>query len=270
MRDHTNNDTELARVLRATFGRIPERERETLVQQAQNLAGQLGQIDISEEGRAPGLAYGGGPQTQKGGLKGKAAQTLDNFYARIFDGIDRSKCGVFAYPECLEVLSRMIEVTFRNFIQHVRLPSHQIPPFTARVIDAFPATFPVSVPGGPPPPPFVVVAGFTVPSGKFRGVITHLGLSAESATAFADLLWEVTKNGVGFDPYIAIPLQLWEMVPPTPLCNPIHLRARDVIQIRVQNVNLVDAHQVGARLCGWYYPVRNESGGQEIKATMVD
>jgi len=222
--------------------------------------GGLGDFDSSNNnvyGQGPGL-------TQAGQAGSSSVQTgkLDRAYGNLAAGIDLKKCPPWMTPECLELLSRMIEETFRNFQLHARRPSHIDPPFTAKPIDAVPAGTVAIVAGV-----FTTIATFTVPQGKNRAEIVAAGQSAEAAAAFADITWRIRVDTVPYAPWNAVLIQLWDMIPPTPLCAPIHLRGGQTVDI--QAAGIAGPHTVMARLCGWQYPTRVESG-DDIRSTVVD
>ncbi len=251
--------SELDRVLSAFKG--PER--------GSALRDDLGDFDsnVVNTQQDPGIAYGGGRQTQQTGMRGRQAGRLEGAYAHIFDGIDPKLCPPWLTTQCLHVLSRFLEETFRNFQQHVRLPSHINPPFVKRCIDEFPIGL-VTIPGGSyGAGAFVEVVCFQVPEGRFRGIVTSIGQSAESAAAFSDLEWNITVNGVVVDCYEAIRIQIGDMLHPTPVMLP-NLQGGDRICINAASLSAAP-HEVLGRLFGWYYPVRSE-GGVSIKSTIVD
>lgn len=198
---------------------------------------------------------------------------------RIFDGVTEGyigdpeteqppvSCPSWMNPDCLLLLSRFLEETFRNFPLNARPPSHIEPPFKALPIDIFPAAVNVVIPAGAPGA-WTTVVTFLLSANRHRGEIHALGQSAESGAAFADLEWRVRIDGQPYDPYTSILMQLWQMVPPTPLCTPIHLRPDQTIDIQARSV-AAGPHQVRARICGYFYPVRAEKG-DEIGSTLVD
>lgn len=185
---------------------------------------------------------------------------------RVLDNIPKENCPSWLNGDCLLILSRFLEETFRNFQVNARPPSHIEPPFSAKPIDVFPAA-PVAI-GGGAGVAFVDLASFRIPRSLSRGEIWFAGQSAESAAAFADIAWQIMVGGVPLDPWRDIRIQIWEMVPPTPLCAPIHINAGETVTIRARSISGA-AHSVLGRLSGWWYPTRSESG-DEVKSTLVD
>jgi hypothetical protein len=186
---------------------------------------------------------------------------------RVLDNLPAdAKCPPWMTEDCLRVLSRFLEETFRNFQVNARPPSHLAPPFTAKPIDAFPAA-PVAI-GGGAGVSFVSVASARVPRSMYRGEIWFAGQSAESAVAFSDIAWQIMVGGIPIDPWRDVRIQIWEMVPPTPLCAPIHVHAGQIVEIRARSLSGA-AHSVLGRISGWFYKVRSEAG-DEIKSTIVD
>lgn len=199
--------------------------------------------------------------------RGYVGRTAVGPTGRLLDGAPFQDCYPFG-PPTLRVFSRLLEDTFRNGVVNTKSPSLLEPPFQALPIDEFPDT-PVTIPGGTygagTP---VTVAAFTLPRARYRGIITHVGQSAENAAAFADLSWRIAVNGLAIDPWIDVRIQLWEMAPPTMLCTGVQLRAGDTVAIQASSLSLLD-HFVLGRICGWFFPVRSESG-DEIRSTFVD
>lgn len=212
--------------------------------------------DANVSGRAPGIVGDTG--------KGSRVEAYGIPQGRVLEGMKPPEgCPPWMTPDCLNLISRFLEQTFRNFQTNVRPPSHIEPPFTSRPIDAFPAAI-VAIPGVA----FVDVVAFRVPFSRRRGEIHFAGQSAESAAAFSDLAWRILVNGIPLDPWQDVRIQLWAMVPPTQLCSPIHLVAGDRIVLQARSISGA-AHSVLGRLCGWHYQVRSESGN-EVKSTLVD
>lgn len=242
-------DGELDRVLKEEFD-DPTLDPRSQLGSVQNTSGRESYVQYKRP--SPGII--GRVST------GKMGRVKD----RIFEGVPKGK-----YPEwlqsddCLLLISRLLEETFRNFQTNIRPPSHIAPPFTALPIDAFP----LSVVVIPAAATFTTVTSFRVPRVRYRGEIWFAGQSAESAAAFSDLAWRITVNGIPIAPWIDVRIQIWEMVPPTMLCAPIHLRAGDLVALEARG--LVGAHTVLGRLCGWFYKVRSEAG-DEVKSTLVD
>jgi hypothetical protein len=250
---------ELERVLRSIFPELAPPDE----------GGGLGDIDPGERAnveQVPGLAYSGGPQPQRTGAAGRVAQAYSAWINAVYGGVDPTKCPPpFNSPECMDVLSRLLEGTFRNFQLTSRPPSHIAPPFSARCIDvvANEVTIPGTYGGA-----FTTVCTFTVPVGKWRGVVVDAGHALESLAAWADVEWRITLNGTPYEPYASVRTQIWDMVNDSKLC-PIHLLPRDRVSLEARSLSSA-SHTAWARLSGWYYPVRSEVGGREIRATLVD
>jgi len=241
-------DSELDRVLSDIFGDPPP-------------GAGLGEVDISQEGNYPEIAYPGGPQTQQRGLAGRRAAS------ELFTGIDRKKCPPWMTEECLDVLSRMFETTFRNFQLHVRLPSHIQPPLRARTIDVFPSAV-VNLPaGGYDAGAWVNVTTFQVPLSN-RGVITGLGQTAESVVAWSNIAWRITVDGVPYQPYNDFRIQIGELLHPTTI-GPINLRARQTVTLQAASLAAGTAYNVLGRLYGWHYETRAEQG-DNVRSSLVD
>jgi hypothetical protein len=258
-------DDELDRVLRGTFGRT---RNPKLRKPNGSGLGDFDSENVSSEGVAPGVTYSGGPQTQQGGPKGRARREMERAWEGTLGRIDRSKCPPWFNEECFDALSRLLEETFRNFQLHTRRPSHIDPPFRATPIDLFPAAV-VAIPGGgygagtyTP-----VTPSFRVPKTHVRGVLVAAGQSAESAAAFSDLSWRIKIAGTPHPIYNDFRIQLFQMVPPTPM-GLIHLEAGQLVEFEAASLSAA-AHSVMARLVGWHYPTRSEMGGG-IGSTIVD
>jgi hypothetical protein len=221
--------------------------------------------DPSNIGLRPGQVYAGGPQTQRQGLRGQVSEGLMKRWDHLFRGKDPQRCGPINTHECAEIISRLLEQTFRNFQLTARPPSHLAPPFSATPIDSFPQAGNLPVPIGV----FVVVAQFQMPTGNYRGVIHSLGQALESEAAFADVVWRIRKNGVVVQPpgtWTAA--HAYQFAPPTPAAVPIPLRGGDLVTFEASAL-LFGGHFALARLSGWFYPVRVEMDNQ-IGSTLVD
>jgi hypothetical protein len=221
--------------------------------------------DPSNLGLRPGTVYAGGPQTQQQGLRGRTSESLMKRWDHLFRGKNPQRCGPIATHECADILSRLIEQTFRNFQVTARPPSHMAPPFSATPIDSFPLAGNVIVPVGA----FIPVAVFLMPSGNYRGVISAVGQALESEAAFADVTWRIVKNGlVVSPPGTWTAAHAYQFAPPTPLAAPLHLRGGDAVSFEASAI-LFGGHTALARLSGWFYPVRVEMDNT-IGSTLVD
>lgn len=262
----------LARILGQTFGEIEDRQ--LVVHKAtrpdspdsrlshgpdKTLGGVMEERNASMVGNRPGITYAGGPQTQKRGLRGCDNEALMRRWAELFADKNPDRCGPIATPEAAEVVSYIMEQTFRNFQLTARAPSHINPPFSATCIEAFGS---LNV-----PLVFVDVVTFTMP-GRSRGVIFSIGQQLETAGAFADVEWRVTVNGIPLSQYAAFSYQLSSIPNVSPLCSPINLRGGDVVKVQARGIVLL-THTASARLFGWSYPVRVEMDHQ-IGSTLVD
>jgi hypothetical protein len=221
-------------------------------------------------GQVPGIASGGGVDNRKPGLRGEDAAKFAGKWGEALDGIDRTKCGPLATPDCLELQSRMIEKTFHNFQLTARPPSHLAPPFMSQRIHVFGtvavnAVFPV----------YVAVASFLTPPDS-RGVIAELGFSLPAAALFPNVSIRLAKGGTApanatpINPYQDIRQDLWGNAPAGRLCVPIQLRGNERFWLLASIVApVVPPVNLTFQLCGWTYQVRAETG-DTIKSTLVD
>lgn len=249
-------DGELERVLRDIFGG----------------EGSLGDVDPTQQQnvhQVPGIAYAGGPQPQRGGPAGQVAQAYSDWLNSVYGGVNPSKCPPpFNDPDCMNVLSRLLEGTFRNFQLTARPPSHLAPPFPAVPFDV--DGYEVRLLGGTyAPGAWTPVVCYTMPAIKCRGVVTEFGHALESLLAWADVEWEIRKNGIPVEPWTGIRKQIWDIVEPGKSSTRVLLLPRDRICIYARSLSGT-THYAWARMAGWYYPVRSEVGGTEIRATLVD
>lgn len=219
--------------------------------------------DPSVIGNLPGQVYGGGPQTQKQGLRGRTSEALMKRWDHLFRGKNPAMCGPINTHECADIISRLLEQTFRNFQLTARPPSHLAPPFSAKGIDTL-QFLPINIVNI-----FFPIATFTMPTGNYRGVIATFGQDAENAAAFLDLNWRITINGQPVRPYQLFNLQFQSITNPARLCTPIQLRGGDVVSLEASMIAGPGPHFLFARLCGWFYPVRVEMDNQ-IGSTLVD
>lgn len=215
-------------------------------------------------GADPGMLYAGGPQTQQAGPAGTEAQALQKKLGNLFDGVDLSKCGPWANPDCLNLISRMLEQTFRNFQLTARPPSYDQPPFVGRPIDVFTPAAGVAVPVGS----FVTLVSFQCPPGNWRAEISAAAQGLESVFAFGDVTWRITVDGIPIPPWEAVTTQLWKE-PTTPLVTKIHLRGGQIVALQAQATVQAD-HMACGRLSGWAYPLRANTGDDSARATIVD
>lgn len=250
-----NIRSELDRILGQTFKVSPK------------MAAKLGDAierNASDAGLTPGVEYAGGVQTGPSG-QGRRAEKYKDKLAKLFDGIDLSQCGPLANPDCAELLSRILEQTFRNFQLTARPPSHVAPPYPSISIDVLSVgvAVPISAPGI-----FTTVATFTMPQGLFRGEILSLGQCLESAFAFTDVEWRVVVDSIPYAPWNAFIGQRWTCVPPGLLSSPIHLQGEQTIAIQARGI--LAAHVADARIVGWNYLMRSNVGGNTAGSTIVD
>ena len=261
MADIFEGGSELDRVLRGTFKSVSKKE-------AEHLLSGLGDYDsaaaISTQ-KTPGLTYQGGPQSAGGG--GIVARRVQDKLDALFAGIDRTKCPTWLTVECCEVLSRCLETTFRNFQLTSRLPSHISPPFPAQLIEE---ASDVDIPGAPygGASSFVKVVCFKIPAFAYRGEIKGASQALENAAAWLDVEWRITVDGSPYHPFERFIGQRWLSVPGSDLCAPIHLVSNQTICLEARSLSMA-SHHAFADLCGWFYPVRSETG-PEIRSTLVD
>lgn len=242
---------ELSRLLGQTFGRKKRPQAKDV-----GLGSYGGNFDSSRdvptEGQVPGIVYQGGkPRADK--------------YGAVFAGVEKDNCPPWLTPDCLDVISRLLEQTFRNFQLGARPPSHIEPPFVADCIDVFTKVAIAAVPSGAPP--FVNVACFQVPESRRRGEIVCAGHAVDNPLSWSDLEWRITINGTPIDHYRSILFQIFNWLPLSKICLP-HMVSSDTICLQAKSISGA-AHVVYGRLFGWHYPVRAESGSR-IASTIVD
>jgi hypothetical protein len=243
---------ELSRLLGQTFGRKKKRPQAEGVGLGSYGGNFDSSRDVPTEGQVPGIIYQGGqPRSDK--------------YASVFAGADKANCPPWLTPDCLDVFSRLLEQTFRNFQLGARPPSHVAPPFVADCIDVYQKVTIPATPSGAPA--FVDVACFQVPQSRRRGEIVCAGHAVEDPTSWSDLEWRLTFNGAPIDHYTSILFQLFEWLPLSKICLP-HMVSDDKICFQARSISGA-GHVVFARLFGWHYPVRAESGSR-IASTIVD
>lgn len=249
-------DGELERVLRDVFG-DESRKREG-----------IGDVDPDSSRQSPGIAYAGGPQPQRGGMAGRVAQAYSAWVEGIYGGVDPGKCPPpFNSPDCMDVLSRLLETTFRNFQLTSRPPSHIAPPFSAVPFDV--DSYEVALPGDPyAPGPWTPVVCYVVPAIQCRGVAVEFGHALENLSAWQDVEWRLTKNGTPLEPWVGIKKQIWDIIESGKSTTRVHLRPRDKLCIEARSLSS-STHFAWGRISGWYYPTRSESGN-EIRSTLVD
>lgn len=251
---------ELDRVLRQTFGRTKNRPAKKPIPGL----GDYDSASASTEGQVPGLTYGGGPQLQEFGPKGRARRAAEEAWEGTLEGIDRSKCPPWLNEECLDVFSRLLEQTFRNFQLAARRPSHIDPPFRAACIDEFDQA--TILGGAYGPGVFTNISCFQVPDSRRRGEIVCVAHAVEVPASWTDIEWRITLNGTPIDHYTSILFELFPW-PGSKVCLP-HLISRDTVCFQARSLSAAN-HVVTTRLFGWHYPVRAETDG-DIRSTIVD
>lgn len=235
---------ELDRVLRQTFKRPGAKAR--------------------PGGRGLGSFDTGRDRNIQGRSPGMVGRDAVGPMGRALDEISTETCPPWMNQDCLEVLSRFLEETFRNFQVNARPPSHIEAPFKARIIDAFPANYYQIASTN-----FTTIPGCSFAADqRYRGEIWYLGQAAPSLAAYEDLAWRIVVNGVPYEPYEDIRFQIAEFVPPTKLPAPIHVAPKGLVELQVRSIS-GDPYYVLGRIAGWYYPIRSESG-DEVKSTLVD
>lgn len=222
----------------------------------------------SRAGLAPGTTYQGGPQTQAKG-QGRRAQVLKRKLGKLFDGIDLEKCGPLASPDCVELLSRLLEQTFRNFIGHSARPAWVDPPYIGRPTDGSLGVVTVAV------GVFTPLATVVIPPGA-KGEIVEIGTGIinpgnptyiDSGIA-RDLIFSLQVDGAPFAPWgLMTGFQPWSWPTPTRLPQAIHLRGEQTITIGATAI--VAPHDCVARLGGWIYTPRVDTG-DEARSTITD
>jgi hypothetical protein len=229
---------------------------------ATGLGGIMEERDPTVVGLRPGQMYAGGPQTQQQGLRGQVSQDLMRRWDHLFRGKDPKRCGIIWTHECADIISRLLEQTFRNFQITGRRPSHIDPPFSGIGIDQMALTVfnNAVIP--------TTLLTFPMPAGNFRGVIRDFGLDLETAGAFFDVTYRILIDGVPISRYAAISGQLSPFTSPSALATPIHLRGGQVLTVDALSVSGA-AHQARVRAAGWFYPVRVEMDNS-IGSTLVD
>lgn len=223
----------------------------------------------NEQGHVVGpVTYADGPQRQKGGPEGTDAQKVEKKLEKILDGIDLSKCGPLGDPNCLELLSRMLEQTFRNFQLTARPPSHVKPPYGSTPIDAFGVTGGVALPAVGAAGAFTDICSFQMPAGSKRGEITHAGQCLESEFAFNDVEWRIVVDTTPSTPWNGFFKHLWNFLPPTELAAPVHLQGNQTVRLQARAI--LNPHTADGRLTGWHYLMRANVGGLTAQSTIVD
>jgi hypothetical protein len=225
------------------------------------LGGVMEERDPSVVGLRPGQVYAGGPQTQQQGLRGQVSENLMKRWDHLFRGKNPAVCGPINTHECADIISRLLEQTFRNFQLTARPPSHLAPPFSSTPIDTRRVTV-INI--GPLAP----VVQFQMPKGNYRGVISSFGQALENAAAFADVEWAILINGQPAQQFISITQQLMTISNILPLPSPILLRGGDLVVLAARAI-AAPPHTATGRLVGWFYPVRVEMDNS-IGSTLVD
>ncbi|MGI0149803.1 MAG: hypothetical protein ACREDF_09775, partial [Thermoplasmata archaeon] len=200
---------ELNRVLRETFGRAKNPSVPGL--------GDYDSANVSTEGQIPGLAYQGGRQTQEFGPKGRRRQAVEEAWEGTLRGVDPAKCPPWLNEDCLDVFSRLLEQTFRNFQLAARRPSHIDPPFGASCIDEYAQA--TIIGGGYGPGTFQSVTCVQIPQARRRGEIVYAAHAVENPASWPNLEWRLTLNGTPIDHYDSILFELFPW-PKEPICLP--------------------------------------------------
>lgn len=212
--------------------------------------------------QTPGLLYGAGPQTQPYGARGTRSEGLAARLDALFDGLPQEDLPSGA---TMEVFSRMLEQTFRNFYVHALSPPWLQPPFQAQAencLDIF-----ETITFGPAASDTVILTMDPLSQGE-RGVIVAFAHELENAAAFADVTVTLKKSGKPLPCYTNFNEQLADFGNPRAgFSAPItHLRAGDAFQVVVRSAN---AHTGSFRFAGWKWLVRAEMG-QQAKSTLTD
>jgi hypothetical protein len=106
------------------------------------------------------------------------------------------------------------------------------------------------------------ILSFTVPQAR-NGVIVRLGNTTTNGNYIdgaGGLVWMILQNGVPVENFEAIVNQLGTVQAPSEVSN-LEIRAQDLIQLVVQNVNLPATGRLSGRLGGWFYPQNLEAKG---------
>jgi hypothetical protein len=259
-------DDELDRVLRQQFpgaaGGTPKPPKKRVTP-----PGGLKGFEISDQGRVPGTAYVGGSQRQAGGAAGRESQVDSQKFDEIM-GL-KSNCPPWFNRFCFDVISRMLEQTFKNMQLAARRPSHIDMPFRAMQLDIWNNT-PVTIPHGAygTPGAWTTVCTQAIDN-DHRGSVVAAGQAVEVAEAWANLEWRILIDGTPHYLYNAIRLQLFEFCPVSPLHHVIPLAPAQTVTWQVRNHSIDTDYLAWGRFAGWYYPVRSEDGGS-IRSTIVD
>lgn len=251
-------DSELARILRSAFG--PRKQADHGLRVHRSRGAGLEDVEVNLLGKSPGLMYAEGKQTQKGGMRGREAQLFS-------EDLNPPDCPSWMLSDdCRDSVSRLLEQTFRNFQLAARRPSHIDPPFSARPIN--PSDTITIAAAGTAAGPWTSIVCYTVSATRFRGEIPSVGHIVTNALDWLDIEWRITVDGTPLSPWNSIIGQHWDWLHPTILGTPIHLISGQTICVQARAL-VNGPYEVSARMWGWEYPVRVETG-REIRSTIVD
>ncbi len=239
--------------------------------------------ELEDSGRLPGgndfnkqsagIASDSPWQTQQFGARGRRAEQFDKSIQALYSGL---KMEGLPEPHVLELWSRMLEQTFRNFYAHSIPPAWQARPFSGDWLDEM-NLFTVSI----APLADVLLIDIEVPEGQ-RAEICGFGHAFCSALGASELRWffigpdekPVPLYG-GYTPGAPPtggfrgPIGSFEAPSATFCASIIHIQGPARFQVRVGNDSAVNTHDVRARVQGWKYTTRAEVG-DEAQSTIVD
>lgn len=225
------------------------------------------------EGRAPGIAYGDGPQKQLPGMVGKIGQAIADRWRGLFPrGVKRKDCGPIDNPVCAEVSANFLEQTFRNFHINSAPRTNLAPPWTAITVDPVNSGTFTTVNAQT----LATIVSYTVPTNRIA-IIHRLGQLANTPAAFGDTTWRlVTSAGVPATgagrpvfPYQSLSGAQWFDWFGTILGNPIKVFGGTTISWQVSVTTAGASYGVAGRLIGWEFaPLFNT--GDNIGSAIAD
>lgn len=219
----------------------------------------------------PGFTYGGGPQRQPGGPAGRKERKARTRWDRLYSGLDRSKCGPLAMEDCAEVLSRLLEATFRNAWLNTKPATWIEPPARARPIDHWTQLSGQTIAAGATES---IIQGPHRIEGGLIGVLRRIGMEGDTSGSWTFLKFTLRIGGsaAAMNPhyhYKNITMQLGKPSDPTELACPIYIREGVLYDLVCENTDAV-SHQVYGRLWGWQFPHNVDLGDLSSKDLLVE
>lgn len=212
-----------------------------------------------------GIQYAQGPEAR--GLRGAAPSAWAEKWGHPLNGIDlRCVPPELRCPEVWELLSRILEKTFRDISLTARPPSHIVPPFSTMYGGRIHLLGTGNVIGAGVYAPVITGAQS---ADQNRGVLETLGIRAESEAALADCEFRLTVGGNPVTPYSDFRCFAFPFSPMQPFPVPIPLGPSSTdILLECASISGA-AHSIIAQIGGWSYPTRVEVG-DNVKSTIVD